>query len=93
MNKSDQVITYHMVTVELLHDGGFIEKLNSLPHAGRLVDGLDGHACLWFILDHTLRQTLVHHAEGPLAELTTQRDFLPRHLPLVWNVHCTEKRT
>lgn len=82
---------YHVVTVELLHHGGFIEKLYSLPHAGRLVDCLDGDTRLWFILDYALCQALVNHAERPLAELTTQGDFLPCHLPFIWNIHCTKK--
>lgn len=79
-----------MVTVELLHDRGFVQELYSLPHAGRLVDGLNSDAGLWLVFDHTLSQALVDHAKGPLAELTTQGDLLPGHLPLIWYIHCTD---
>lgn len=79
-----------MVTVELFHDRGFIQKLYSLPHAGRLVDGLDGDAGLWLVLDHALCQAFVNHAKGALTELTIQGDLLPCYLPLVRHVHCTE---
>lgn len=82
------VSTYHMVTVKLLHDRGFIQKLDALPHARRLVDRLDGHPRLWFILDHSLGDALVHHPKRALPQLLVQGDFLSGHLPLVWHVHC-----
>lgn len=78
---------YHMVTVELLHDRGLIQKLNALPHAGRLINGLNSHSRLRFILDHSLGDALVHHAEGALAQLLVHGDFLPGHFPLIRDVH------
>ena len=81
-------LSYHVVTVELLHDGGLVQKLNALPHARRLIHCLDGHSCLGFVLDHSLCDAFVHHAEGALTQLPVHGDLLPGHLPLVWDVHC-----
>lgn len=52
-----------MMTIELLHDGGFIEELNPLSHAGRLINSLNGNTRLWFVFDHTFGYAFVHHAE------------------------------
>lgn len=79
--------TYHMVTVELLHDRGLVQKLNSLPHAGRLIDRLDGHSRFGFVLHYSLRDAFVHHAEGALAQFSVHSDLLPCHLPLIWDIH------
>lgn len=86
-NRFKPCASYHMVTVELLHDRGFVQKLNALPHAGRLIDRLDGHSCLGFVLDHALGDAFVHHAEGSLAQLLVHSDLLPGHLPLIGDVH------
>lgn len=56
-----------MVTVELLHDGGFVEELDALVHAGGLVNCFDGHPGFRLILDDTLGDALIHHAKGALA--------------------------
>lgn len=79
--------SYHVVTVELFHDGGFVQELDPLPHAGRLVDRLDGHSCLGLVFDHPLGDALIHHAEGALAQLLVHSDLLPGHLPLIRDVH------
>lgn len=88
--------SYHMVTVELLHDRGFVQKLNALPHAGRLIDRLDGHSCLRFVFDHSLGDAFIHHAEGALAQLLVHSDLVPGHLPLIRDVHwhdTTDRRS
>lgn len=56
-----------MVTVELFHDGRFVKEFDALVHAGGLVNSFDGHASFRLVLDNTLGDTLVHHAEGALA--------------------------
>ena len=83
-------LSHHVVAVELLHDGRLVEELDAFAHAGRLVDGLDGHARFRLVLHHALGDALVHHAERALPQLPGQRHLLPRDLPLVWYVHCTQ---
>lgn len=80
-----------MVTVELLHDRGLVQKLNALPHAGRLIDRLDSHSRLRFVLDHPLGDAFIHHAEGALAQLPVHGDLLPGYLPLIRDVHWHER--
>lgn len=79
--------SYHVVTIELLHHRGLIEKLDPLAHAGGLVHRLNGHPGLGLILDHALGHAFVDHPEGALAQLAAHGDLLPGHLPLVRHVH------
>lgn len=83
--------SYHMVTVELLHDRGLVQKLNALPHAGGLIDRLDSHSRLRFVLDNPLGDAFIHHAERALAQLLVHGDLLPGHLPLIRDIHWQEK--
>ena len=39
----DLTLPYHMVTLECLHDRGFLEELNAFSWAGQLIHGLQGH--------------------------------------------------
>lgn len=81
-------VPYHVVAAERLHHRCFVQELDSLSQARRLVDRLDGHSRLWVSLDDVLGDSLIHHAEGTLSELSEQRDLLPGNLPLVRNINC-----
>lgn len=83
-------MSYHVVAAERLHHRRFVQELDSLSQARRLIDRLDGHPCLWVSLDDVLGVSLVHHAEGALSELSEQRDLLPGNLPLIGNINCTK---
>lgn len=78
-----------MVAAERLHHRRFVQELDSLSQARRLIDRLDGHPCLWVSLDDVLGVSLVHHAEGALPELSEQRDLFPGNLPLIGNINCS----
>lgn len=84
--------SYHMMTVEFLHDRGFIEEFDAFTHACRFINCLDGHPGLRFILDHTLCNALIHHAKRTLAQLSTQSDLLTSYLPLIWHIHWAKKK-
>ena len=74
------VFPHHVVAVELLHDGGLVEELDALAHAGRLVDRLDGHAGVRLVLNDALGDALVHHAKASLAQLAAHGDLVTGHL-------------
>lgn len=86
-------VTYHVVTVESLHDGGFVQELDPLAQAGRLVHRLDGDLCVRVSFDDVLGDSLVHHAEGALTELSEHRDLVPGNFPLIGDVHYTQEGT
>lgn len=83
-------VSYHVVTAESLHDGGFVEELDPLSQGGRLIDRLDGNACVRVSFDDVLGDSLIHHTEGALTQLSEHIDLLPGHLPLVRNIHYTK---
>lgn len=87
------LIGYHMVTAERLHDRGLIQELDPLPETGCLVNRLHGNARLSLALNHIMGHALVHHPERALTQLTQQGDLLPRHLPLIRLVHYTHTFT
>lgn len=82
---------HHVVTVELLHHGGLVEKLNPLAHAGGLIHCLNGHPGLRLIFDHALGDAFINHPEGALSQLPAHGDLLPGDLPLVGHVHWGER--
>lgn len=84
-------MSYHVVTTEGLHDRGFVEELDPLPQAGWFIDRLDSYACLRVSFDDVLGNSLVHHAEGALTQLSEHRDLLPGHLPLIRNIDYTKQ--
>lgn len=84
-------VSYHMVTAESLHDGGFVEELNPLAQAGRFIDCFDGYTCVRVSFDDVLGDSLIHHAEGALTQLSEHRDLVPGHLPLIRNIHYTKQ--
>lgn len=77
-----------MVAAEGLHDGGFVQELDPLSQAGRLVHRLHRHIRLPLALDDVLGDALVDHAEGALTQFPQNVDLLPGHLPFVLLVHC-----
>lgn len=77
-----------MVTVELFHNGRFVEEFDALVHAGRLVNRFDSHPGFGLILDNTLGDALVNHAEGALAQLFAHGDLFPCYFPFVRDIHC-----
>lgn len=79
--------SYHMVTIELLHHRGLVEKLDSFTHTCSLVYRLDGHSGFGFILDHTLGHSFIDHPKGPLSELPVHGDLLSSYLPFIRHVH------
>lgn len=83
-------MSYHVVTAEGLHHRGFVQELDSLSQARRLIDCLDSHSRLWVSFDDVLGDSLVHHAEGTLSKLSEQRDLFPGNLPLIRNINCTK---
>lgn len=76
-----------MVTAEGLHDRGFVEELDPLPQAGRFINRLDSYARLRVSFDDVLCDSLIHHAEGSLTQLSEQIDLFPGHLPFIRNIH------
>lgn len=80
-----------MVTVELLHDRGFVEEFDALVHAGGLVNCFDGHPGFRLILDNALGDALVHHAKGALAQLSAHGDLFPCYLPFIRDIHWQRK--
>lgn len=76
-----------MVTLECLHDGSFLEEFNSLPRTGQLINCLQGYRCRLLSSPKPLCQSLIDHPEGALAQLPDDGYLLPRHLPLIRDIH------
>lgn len=76
-----------MMASESFHDGRFVEELDPLAEARRLVDGLHGHSRVGLALHDVLGDAFVNHSERALAELSEDADLLARHFPLVWNIN------
>lgn len=77
-----------MMAAEGLHDRGLIQKLDSLPQAGRLIHSLHSYMRFHLTLDNVLGDAFVDHAEGPLTQFSQNDDLFSRHLPFVLLVHC-----
>lgn len=80
--------SYHMVTAESLHDWGFIEELDSLTQASRLIDRLHSNTGVRFSLHDVLGNAFIDHAKGTLPQLPQHRDLFSRNLPIIRNVDC-----
>lgn len=86
------MVSYHVVTTEGLHHGGFVEELDPLPQAGRFIHRLDSYTSVRVSFNNVLGNSLIHHSKGALTQFSHHHNLLPGNLPFIWNIDYRNRR-